>query len=179
MRSCVFSYRESRIVDIYISRLIVRMQLTQVKLKLVFDKSVRPALLRLTTMAMSDVTINEVLESVTWAANMTTTTGYVRVLDSTTTGFVVTKGGAVRVKRNHQKNPHFYCAEQEGDWEVGYIGHGLTPSNQGYEYTIMLDTTVTELQRFNPPEQYPVFQRTDSLHHNFKRHAQVPPSPTN
>lgn len=80
------------------------------------------------------------------------------IVDNFDTGFYVFSGsGTIKLTRSDQQTPQHnipiasqnISSNPTGNYAIGYIDHGTAPSNKGYEYVCMPQTTTTEMTNFN------------------------------
>lgn len=88
-----------------------------------------------------------------------------RILDPYRNGFVVPGGQPLHVARQHQTSRDANnTRDTAGSFAVAWIDHGPAPSDQGYEYAMLLQTTPQQLAAFADDPPYRVLQRDEHAH---------------
>ncbi len=72
------------------------------------------------------------------------------LIDNFDTGYYVVSGGNdLKIQRENQQTPDYnkldYTLTSTADYSIGYIDHGTTPVNAGYEYLIKPNTTSADM----------------------------------
>ncbi len=94
------------------------------------------------------------------------------LLDAAGTGYFVKNGNSIVVDRKNQDSPSETGngTLTNGNFASAYISHGTAPSNDGYEYVIIPQTTATDMVAFsanmdtNATAFYEVIQKNQNAH---------------
>ena len=94
------------------------------------------------------------------------------LIDAANTGYFVKNGNSVVIDRKNQDSPSETGngTFTNGDFALAYISHGTAPTNQGYEYVIIPQTTTTHMATFSSnmgnaaTALYEVIQKNQTAH---------------
>ncbi|MFW5681396.1 MAG: hypothetical protein ACOC1G_00175, partial [Phycisphaeraceae bacterium] len=88
-----------------------------------------------------------------------------RILDPYRNGFVVPAGQPLHIARQPQTSRDANnIRDTAGDYAVAWIDHGPAPSDQNYEYAMLVQTTPQQLADFADDPPYRVLQRDEHAH---------------
>ncbi|SEH29799.1 polysaccharide lyase family 8 super-sandwich domain-containing protein [Chryseobacterium culicis] len=124
----------------------------------------------------ADITVNNDTYSVTENTTSYSMNNDNWILDNFGTGFYITAGsGSLKIQRKNQQTPSQYQLDPSilnppAQAAIGYIDHGTAPLNKGYEYVVVPNTTLNNMQAlsssFNSPvtKPYEIINKTESSH---------------
>lgn len=102
------------------------------------------------------------------------------LMDPQGNGYVLPGGQTLALSRAHQTSPHQKNdAPTEGDFAAAWLSHGRAPQGGAYEFVVLVQTPIEEVQRFaermNQPEQAPyvVLQKDAQAHIVFDRESRT------
>ncbi len=89
------------------------------------------------------------------------------LMDASGNGYVIPDGNGLRVQRQMQEPAGDFGKPYiggKGTFELAYLDHGNAPSNEGYEYAVLVQQPLGRVRKFADAPEYVVWQRDAQAH---------------
>ncbi len=89
------------------------------------------------------------------------------LMDASGNGYVIPNGDGLRVQRKMQEPAGGFKKSYfggKGTFELAYLDHGNAPSNEGYEYAVLVQQPLSRIRKFSDAPEYVVWQRDAQAH---------------